>query len=51
VRAQALPSLELSALFAGLLRGQLRLLHGDSELNWSASEALGDGADVYVLTW
>ena len=51
VRAQALPSLELSALFAGLLRGQLRLLHGDSELNWCASEALGDGADVYVLSW
>ena len=51
VRAQALPSIELSALFAGLLRGQLRLLHGDSELNWSASEALGDGADVYVLSW
>jgi hypothetical protein len=51
VRAQALPSLELSALFAGLLRGQLRLLRGDSELNWSASEALGDGADVYVLSW
>jgi serine/threonine-protein kinase len=51
VRAQSQPSLELSALFAGLLRGQLRLLHGDSELNWSASEALGDGADVYVLSW
>jgi len=51
VRGQSLPSLELSALFAGLLRGQLRLLQGDSELNWSASEALGDGADVYVMTW
>ena len=36
---------------AGLLRGQLRLLNGDSELNWSASDALGDGADVYVMTW
>lgn len=51
VRGQLGPSLELSALFAGLLRGQLKLLRPTSELNWSASEALGDGADVYMMSW
>jgi eukaryotic-like serine/threonine-protein kinase len=51
VRSQRQASLELGALFAGLLRGQLRLTHADSEVNWTASEALGDGADVFVLSW
>jgi hypothetical protein len=45
------PSLELSALFAGLLRGQLQLLGPHGAVNWVASQALDDGADVYVLSW
>lgn len=50
VRCQQ-PSLELSALFAGLLRGQLQLLSPRGEVNWVASQALDDGADVFVLSW
>lgn len=45
------PSLELSALFAGLLRGQLQLLSPRGEVSWVASQALQDGADVFVLSW
>lgn len=51
VRAQLAPSLELSALFAGILRGQLRLFAPESEVNLIASQTLGDGADLYVLRW
>jgi len=51
VRAQRAPSLELSALFAGLLRGQLRMLAPEAEVNLLASEALGEGADILVLSF
>lgn len=53
LRAKARPcaSLELSALFAALLRGQLRTLAREGEVNWVAAEALGDGADVFTLAW
>jgi hypothetical protein len=51
VRAQRAATLELSALFAGLLRGQLRALSPDAEVNLVAAEALGDGADIFVLSW
>lgn len=51
LRGQPAPELELSALFAGLLRGQLRALSATAEVNMVAAEALGDGADLYVLSW
>lgn len=51
VRAQREASLELSALFAGMLRGQLRALAPEAEVNWVAAESLGDGADILVLSW
>ncbi|MDB4988261.1 MAG: Serine/threonine protein kinase [Myxococcaceae bacterium] len=51
VREQLQPSLELSALFAGILRGQLQLLAPHGEVNLAASQVLGDGADLYVLGW
>jgi hypothetical protein len=51
VRGQLGPTLERSALFAGMLRGQLRLLSPGCELNMHAAQALGDAADVYVLSW
>lgn len=51
VRGQRGASLELTALFAGILRGQLRMLSPHGEVNLHAAQALGDGADVYVLTW
>jgi serine/threonine protein kinase len=51
IRAQTAPSLELCAVLAGLLRAQLRALAADSEVSTVASQALGDAADVYVLSW
>jgi hypothetical protein len=51
VRGQGRPSLELSALFAGILRGQLQLLGPHGDINLLASEALADGSDVYVMRW
>ena len=51
LRAATAASLELSALFAGLLRGQLRALSPEAEVNLVAAEALGDGADILVLSW
>ncbi|MDB4974021.1 MAG: Serine/threonine protein kinase [Myxococcaceae bacterium] len=51
VRGQLSPTLELSALFAGILRGQLQLLGAHGEVNLAASQALGDGADLYALSW
>ena len=51
LRASTAASLEVSALFAGLLRGQLRALSPDAEVNLVAAEALGDGADILVLSW
>jgi hypothetical protein len=51
LRASDAASLELSALFAGLLRGQLRALSPEAEVNLVAAEALGDGADILVLSW
>jgi hypothetical protein len=51
IRAQTAPSLELCALLAGLLRAQLRMLAPHSEVNTVASQALGDAADIFVLSW
>jgi len=51
IRAQTAPSLELCALVAGLLRAQLRALAPDAEVSTVASQALGDAADIYVLSW
>ena len=51
VRAQRGASLELSALFAAMLRGQLALLSPAGEANLVACQALGDGADVLALSW
>jgi hypothetical protein len=36
---------------AGLLRAQLRTLAEDGEVSTIASQALGDAADIFVLTW
>ncbi|HEX5656096.1 MAG TPA: hypothetical protein VFX59_02830, partial [Polyangiales bacterium] len=51
VRGQLGASVEISALFASLLRGQLRLLSERGEVNLIACQALGDSADVYLLSW
>jgi hypothetical protein len=51
VRAQVEPSLELCAVMAGLLRAQLRTLAPSSEVSTVACQALGDAADIYVLSW
>ncbi|HEY6881997.1 MAG TPA: protein kinase [Polyangiales bacterium] len=51
IRSQLGASVEISALFASLLRGQLRVLSPEGEVNLIASQALGDSADVYQLTW
>jgi hypothetical protein len=49
--AQVRPSLELCAVIAGLLRAQLRLLAGQAEVNLIAAQAVGDPADIFVLSW
>jgi hypothetical protein len=51
VRNQLGASIEISALFASLLRGQLRMLSQHGEVNLIACQALGDNADVYLLSW
>jgi hypothetical protein len=51
VRSESIPSLELCALLAGLLRGQLRTICATGEVSAVASQALGDAADIFVLTW
>ncbi len=51
VRAQVEPSLELCAVVAGLLRAQLRAIGADAEVNTVACQALGDAADIFVLSW
>jgi hypothetical protein len=51
IRAQTRPSLEVCAVFAGLLRAQLRLLAEPCEVSTIASQALGDAADIFVLSW
>jgi hypothetical protein len=51
VRNQQGASVEISALFASLLRGQLRVLSQHGEVNLIACQALGDSADVYLLSW
>jgi hypothetical protein len=51
VRMESGASLELSVLFASLMRGQLRLLTRDGEVNLIAAQALDDGADILVLHW
>jgi hypothetical protein len=51
IRAQTAPSLELCAVMAGLLRAQLRALCAEGEVSTIASQALGDAADIFVLSW
>ena len=55
VRSQVEPSLELSALVAGLLRGVLRDNAGsgqtEAEVQITACEALGDAATIFRLGW
>jgi len=51
IRAQVEPCLEVSAVMAGLLRGILRSTSARAEVNTVASQALGDPADIYVLTF
>jgi hypothetical protein len=51
IRAQTAPSLELCAVMAGLMRALLRTLAEDGEVSTIASQALGDAADIFVLTW
>lgn len=51
VRTQLGPSLERSALFAALVRAELSTLSLEGEVNLIAVQALGDGADVLVLSW
>ena len=51
VRAQVEPSLELCAVMAGLLRAQIRATGSEGEVNTVACQALGDAADIFVLSW
>jgi hypothetical protein len=36
---------------AGLLRAQIRAIAPESEVNTVACQALGDAADIFVLSW
>lgn len=51
VRAQVEPSLELCAVMAGLLRAQVRASDAQGEVSTVACQALGDAADIFVLSW
>lgn len=51
IRAQVEPCLEVSAVMAGLLRALLRGTASKAEVNTVASQALGDPADIYVLSF
>lgn len=51
IRAQTAPSLEVCAVVAGLLRAQLRALDERCDVSTIASQALGDAADLFVLSW
>jgi hypothetical protein len=51
IRAQIRPSLEVCAVFAGMLRAQLRLLATRCEVSTIAAQALGDAADIFILSW
>lgn len=51
IRAQTAPSLEVCAVMAGLMRAQLRTMAEDGEVSTIASQALGDAADIFVLSW
>lgn len=52
VRAQVEPSLEITAVVAGLLRAALRSSASDTaEVKTIACQALGDAADIFVLSW
>jgi serine/threonine-protein kinase len=51
IRAQVEPSLEVCAVMAGLLRAQLRALSPQAEVSTVACQALGDAADIFVLSW
>jgi len=51
IRAQTAPSLEVCAVVAGLLRAQLRTLSEECAVSTVASQALGDAADIFVLSW
>ncbi|MCS6799922.1 MAG: protein kinase [Myxococcota bacterium] len=46
------PSLELAGLVAGVMRGALRVVGAtEAEVYVTASQALGDVADVYGMSW
>lgn len=51
IRAQIRPSLEVCAVVSGMLRAQLRLLVERCEVSTIAAQALGDAADIFVLSW
>ena len=52
VRAQVEPSLEITAVVAGLIRAALRVASSpEAEVKTIACQALGDAADIFVLSW
>jgi serine/threonine-protein kinase len=51
IRGQTAPSLEVCAVIAGLLQAQLRVLDERCSVSTIASQALGDAADIFVLSW
>jgi serine/threonine-protein kinase len=51
VRNQVEPSLEVTAVMAGLLRAMMRHLSREGEVSVVASQAVGDPADIFVLRW
>ena len=52
IRGQSTPSLELSGLLAGLFREAMRMAGAEEvELLLISSDALGDGLDLYGLSW
>jgi hypothetical protein len=51
IRGQTAPSLEVCAVIAGLLQAQLRVLDERCAVSTIASQALGDAADIFVLSW
>jgi hypothetical protein len=51
IRAQVEPSLELCAVVAGLLRAELRSLCSQGDVSTVACQALGDAADIFVMSW
>lgn len=50
VRGQVEPTLELLALLLGLMRAEIRAFEDEGEVHLSACHAVGDTADVFVLS-